>query len=149
MRRALISIFAAIVVVAVIVVGGVFLLSNTDWGREQVRKKILATLQENSHGIIKIGKVTGNLLHGFTLHQLEITDSAGAPFVKADEASARYALRSLTGKRVEFDDVTLVRPIIVLDRQPGGEWNFDRIFPRDTITKQGTKKTGWGTWIRF
>jgi len=29
------------------------------------------------------------------------------------------------------------------------KWNYDRIFPRDTVTRTGVKKTGWGTWIRF
>jgi hypothetical protein len=46
-RKALIRIFAALVICAVLVVGAVFLLSNTDWGREQVSKKNLATLQES------------------------------------------------------------------------------------------------------
>ena len=149
MRKGLIQFLAALVIVAVILVIGVFTLANTDWGRDQVRKRIVATLQGNSHGIIKVGKITGNLLKGFTLHDLVITDSAGAPFVKADEASARYTLRSLTSKRVEFDDVRLVRAVIVLDRVRRGRWNYDRIFPRDTLTPAGRRKTGWGTWIRF
>jgi hypothetical protein len=37
----------------------------------------------------------------------------------------------------------------VIDKQPGGKWNYDRIFPRDTVTRTGPRKTGWGTWIRF
>ena len=149
MKKGLIRFLAAVAIVVVLIVIGVFTITNTDWGREQVRKRIVAMLQDNSHGIIRIGKVTGNLLNGFTAHDLVITDSAGAPFVKADEASARYTLRSLTSKRVEFDNVRLVRAIIVLDRQPGGKWNYDRIFPRDTMTPVGPQKTGWGTWIRF
>jgi translocation and assembly module TamB len=149
MKKGLIRFIAALAIAAVLIVIGVFTLTNTDWGREQVRKRILSLLQENSHGIIKVGRVTGNLLKGFTLHDLSITDSTGAPFVVAKEASARYTLRSLTSKRVEFDDVTLVNAVIVLDRQPGGRWNYDRIFPRDTITPAGRRKTGWGTWIRF
>ena len=78
-----------------------------------------------------------------------ITDSARAPFVKADEIWAKYSLGTLRGKKLEFNDVKLVRPIIVIDKQPGGKWNYDRIFPRDTMTRTGVKKTGWGTWIRF
>ena len=149
MRTALIRFFAALTVVAVLVIGGVFLVTNTDWGREQVRKRLVAMIQDNSHGIIKVGRVTGNLLKGFTLHDVVITDSAGAPFAAIDEVHARYQLRALTSRRVEFDDMRLVRPVIVLDRQPGGIWNFDRIFPRDTLTPSGRRKTGWGTWIRF
>jgi translocation and assembly module TamB len=148
-KKGLIRFLAAIAIVALLLVIGVFTLTNTDWGRDQVRKRIVALLQGNSHGIIKVGKVTGNLLEGFTLHDLSITDSAGAPFVTAEEASARYALRSLIGNRIDFDDVRLVRAVIVLDRPPGGKWNFDRIFPRDTVTSTGRKKTKWGTWVRF
>lgn len=84
MRKALIRFVAALAIVAVILAIGLYTLTNTDWGREQVRKRVVATLQDNSHGIVKIGKVTGNLLNGFTLHDLIITDSAGAPFVKAE-----------------------------------------------------------------
>ncbi|HZK78720.1 MAG TPA: translocation/assembly module TamB domain-containing protein [Gemmatimonadaceae bacterium] len=138
-----------VVVLVILAVIAVLGITNTDWGREQVRKRIVAIFQTNSHGIVKVGSVSGNLLNGFTAHNLEITDSAGAPFVKVDEASAKYGLRSLYGQRIEFDAVRLVRPVIVLDRQPGGRWNWDRIFPRDTLTKNRRKKTGWGTWIRF
>ena len=149
MRTALLRFFAALTIVAILVVGGVYLVTNTNWGREQVRRRLVGLLQDNSHGIIRIGRVTGNLLKGFTLHDLVITDSAGAPLADIDEVHARYQIRSLTGKRIEFDDMRLVRPVIVLDRKPGGIWNFDRIFPRDSVTPEGRRKTGWGTWIRF
>jgi hypothetical protein len=58
-------------------------------------------------------------------------------------------LTALYGKRIELDAVRLVRPVIVLDKPPGGKWNWDRIFPRDTMTRTGRKKSGWGTWLRF
>jgi hypothetical protein len=140
---------AVVVLLAVLAVVAVFTIANTDWGREKVRNRVVAAIQGNTHGIVKVGSVSGNLLKGFTLHDLVITDSSGAPFVKVDEASARYGLSAIFGKRIELDAVRLVRPVFVLDKQPGGKWNWDRIFPRDTMTKTGRKKTGWGTWIRF
>ncbi|HVF40137.1 MAG TPA: translocation/assembly module TamB domain-containing protein [Gemmatimonadaceae bacterium] len=149
MRKGLVIFFASITGLALLALIGVFVLTNTDWGREQVRNRALSSLQNSAHGIVKIGRVSGNLLKGFTLHDLVITDSSGAPFVIAAEAHARYGLRSLTSKRVEFDDVRLVRPVIVLDRKSGGIWNYDRIFPRDTMTPQGPRRTGWGTVVRF
>ncbi|MEO5589477.1 MAG: hypothetical protein ABIS03_07820, partial [Gemmatimonadaceae bacterium] len=149
MRTILVRVFAAIAIVILILVIGVFALTNTDWGHKQVQKRVVGSIQNSSHGIIRVGSVTGNLLKGFTLHKLVITDSTGAPFVKADEASARYAIRTLTGSRVDFDEVRLVRPVIVLDRKPGGIWNYDRIFPRHSATETGVQKTGWGTYVRF
>jgi translocation and assembly module TamB len=149
MLKGLIRFLMALVIVAILLTIGLFTLTNTDWGREQVRKRVVAALQNNSHGIIKIGKITGNLINGFTAHDLVVTDSTGAPLARIDEATGRYSLFSLTSKHVDFDNLKLVRPVFVLDRRPGGIWNYDRIFPRDTMTPAGLRKTGWGTWIRF
>ena len=151
MRRWLVRLLAGLAVVALLLLAAALLVTNTDWGRERVRRYIVGMIQGNSHGIVHIGSVTGNLLNGFTLHDVVITDSARAPFVKADEMWARYSLGTLRGKRIEFSEVRLVKPVIVIDKQPGpgGKWNFDRIFPRDTTTPSGPRKTGWGTWIRF
>src|SRR4051812_20475759 len=151
MRRWWVRLLLAVVVVVVLIVGGVFLVTNTNWGRERVRRYVEGLIQRNSHGIVHIGSVTGNLLKGFTLHDVVITDSAHRAFIKADEMWARYSLTTLRGKRIDFRQVKLVRPIIVLERLPGKntKWNYDRIFPRDTTTSTGPKKTGWGTWVRF
>ena len=149
MRRWWLRVIAAVVVVVLLLLGGVLLVTNTNWGRERVRRYIEGLVQRNSHGLVHIGKVTGNLLRGFTLHDVVITDSAHAPFVKVDEMWARYSLSTLRGRKIDFYEVKLVRPIIVLDKPPGGKWNYDRIFPRDTTTPSGPRKTGWGTWIRF
>ncbi len=149
MRRWWVRLLAVVAVVALLLLGAAYLLTNSDWGRERIRRYVMGLIQRSSHGIVHIGSVTGNLLHGFTLHDVVITDSARAPFIKADEIWARYSLGTLRGKKIEFYEVKLVRPIIVLDRQPGGKWNYDRVFPRDTVTRTGVKKTGWGTWIRF
>jgi autotransporter translocation and assembly factor TamB len=144
-----VRLLAGVAVVVVLLVGVAYLLTNSDWGRARIRGYVLGLVQRNTHGIVHIGSITGNLLHGITLHDVVITDSARAPFVKADEIWAKYSLGTLRGKRLEFNDVKLVRPIIVIDKQPGGKWNYDRIFPRDTVTRAGVKSTGWGTWIRF
>ena len=140
---------AGVAVVALLLVGVAYLLTNSDWGRARIRGYVLGLVQSNTHGIVDIGSITGNLLHGITLHDVVITDSARAPFVKADEIWAKYSLGTLRGKKIELNDVKLVRPIIMIDKQPGGKWNYDRIFPHDTVTHAGVKSTGWGTWIRF
>lgn len=149
MRRWWVRLLAALAVVVILIIAGVYILTNSPFGRERIRRYVEGLIQRNSHGIVHIGKVTGNLLHGVTLHDVVITDSARAPFVKADEIWAQYSLMTLRGKKLDFHDVRLVNPIIVIDKQPGGKWNYDRIFPRDTTTSTGTHKTGWGTWIRF
>ena len=151
MRRRILIAITALVVVVILLVGGVFLVTNTNWGRERVRRYVEGIIQRNSHGLVHIGSVTGNLLKGFTLHDVVITDSAHRPFIKVGEAWARYSpLSTIRGKRIDFRNVKLVNPIIVLEKRPtDAKWNFERIFPRDTTTPTGPKKTGWGTWIKF
>jgi translocation and assembly module TamB len=149
MRRHFIRVLAVLVVLAMVGIIVAFGLANTDWGRGQIQKRLVPTLQASTHGIIRVGSVSGNLLKGFTLHDLVITDSAGAPFAKIDSASARYSLAALYGQRVEFDAVRLVHPVIVLDRQPGGKWNWDRILPHDTSAANKKQSNGWGKTLRF
>src|SRR6266849_200870 len=144
-----VRLLAGVAVVVLLLIGATYLVTNSDWGRERIRRYVVGVIQNNSHGIVRIGSVSGNLLHGITLHDVVITDSARAPFIKADEIWAKYSLGILRSKKIELNDVKLVRPFIVIDKQPGGKWNYDRIFPRDTVTRAGVKPTGWGTWIRF
>ena len=131
-----------------LVVAAVLVLSNTDWGRERVRRIVLRALEGPVHGTVQIGRIEGNLLTGFVLRDVAIRDSAGNPFLTAAEARTRYGLRSLVQKRIELSDLALVRPVVILDRPPGGAWNFERIFPGDTTTnKPESDAPGWGDWL--
>ena len=141
----IVTVLLGIVALAGIVV---VVLTSTEWGHERVRRIALSQLQSRIHGKATIGKISGNLLSGLTIHDFAISDSAGEPFIAAQEVSARYALGALLGKKIWLQDVRLVRPLIVLDRPPGGKWNYQRIFVSDTTPQQSTGP-GFGSWIRF
>lgn len=138
------------VLLGIVAVAGIVavILTSTDWGHERVRRFALGQLQHMVHGRVSIGRLSGNLLTGLTVHDLAITDSSGAPFLAAQEVSARYALGPLVSKRIWLEDVRVVRPLIVLDRPPGGKWNYQRIFVSDT-TRQPSTGPGFGSWIRL
>ena len=149
MLKVVARVLAVVTSIALLAVLAVYVATNTNWGRRHVQKRVVGGIQGSVHGILRVDSVSGNLLKGFTLHGLSITDSAGEPFVKADEARARYRLGSLASKRIDFDNVRLLKPVIVINRLPGGKWNYDRIIPRDTTTPGGPKKPGWGDFIRL
>ena len=67
----------------------VFVVSNTDWGREQLRRRVVAALASTVHGRFQVGRISGNLLKGITLHDVAIADSAGNPFLRVDSATSR------------------------------------------------------------
>ena len=102
------------------------------------------------HGHATIGKLSGNLLTGMTVHDFSITDSAGKPFVAVRVVQRRTTrLCRCSGSTSGSRTRSLVRPLIVLDRPPDGTWNWQRIFPRDTTPKPAAQQPSWGDWLRF
>jgi translocation and assembly module TamB len=148
-RRVLLTVLASVTGLLVLAVVAVLVLTNTDWGRERVRRMVVNALEGKAHGRVHLGRVTGNLLKRVTFQSFVITDSAGAPFVAVERMSARYKILRFLKKRVELDDVFLVRPVVVLDKPPDGRWNYKRIFPDDTLPVTKDTMPGWGDWLMF
>ncbi len=146
LRRLAVWAAATVLGIVALALAAAFAVTNTDWGREQVRTRALAALNGAAHGNVRIGAVSGNLLSGMTLHDLSITDSAGAPFIVAKALHARYGLRALIGRRIDLSDVRLTDAHIVIERPTNGVWNYDRIFPKDT-SQRGDNTPGFGDWV--
>ena len=145
-RRVLWGAAAVALGLSALALAAAFMVTNSDWGREQVRVRALAALNGATHGIVKVGAVSGNLLQGITLHDLSITDSVGAPFITAKVLHAGYALGSLISRRVDLRNVRLTDAHIVIERPTNGQWNYDRIFPIDTAQSDASTP-GYGDWI--
>lgn len=137
---------AALVGIVALVIAAVLVVTNTDWGRERVRRQVVGIMGQVAHGHVQVGRLDGDLLRGIIATDVSITDSSGAPLVTADSLLAGYALPPLLRKRIVLHDVRMVNPLIVLDLPPGGEWNFARIFPTDT-TSPPDSTPGWGSWL--
>jgi autotransporter translocation and assembly factor TamB len=150
MRLALKVIGGLVVTVIVLTIAAMFVVTDTHWGHEQIRTRVVAALNNVAHGKVSIATVDGNLLHGITLSGVSITDSAGAPLITADSVQAGYAIRPFISRKIELSDIRFVRPAIVLDKSPNGSWNYERIFP---VNKSGPKSdtTGiqFGDWLVF
>lgn len=146
MRTALKVILIALAVILGAVFLGVMTLTNTDWGRERVRRIALGALRKSVHGVVHVGAIHGNLLEEIILEDLVITDSAGRPFLAVQRARAQYDIPDLLRKHIDLASLALEQPVIVLSKLPGSDslWNFERIFP-----PSGTKDTtlGFGSWI--
>jgi translocation and assembly module TamB len=147
-RHVAIGMAAGILAVGVLLLGAVLVLTQTDWGREQVRRFAVTQLNRAADGEVAIGRVEGNLLRGLRLVDVSIIDSDGRPFVQADTLATRFSLRSFLRRRIALTDMRLVNARIVLDKPPGEDWNWVRIFPRDPDAV-AVRRPGWGDWIRM
>ncbi|MGH7711880.1 MAG: hypothetical protein ACREOG_11390, partial [Gemmatimonadaceae bacterium] len=144
MRRAARITLAATLTLALLAVGGLLLLSRSDFGRSRVRLFALDALRSSVNGTVEIGRIEGNLLGNFSLADVRITDSAGQPFLSAERVAARVNATALLSKRVAVSELTLVKPVIHLTKTPDEEWNYARVF----AAGEGTDTTlGWGDWV--
>ena len=138
------------VMLVVLVISAAYTVTSTDWGREQVRTRVVAALNGAAHGIVKIGRIDGNLLHGIILHDVSITDSAGNPFVKVKEVHSAYSALPFLSRKIELSNVRFVEPEIVIDRRQGEFWNYEKIFPTDSLGPQSdTAGIQFGDWLVF
>ncbi len=148
MRKGLKISAALLAAILVIVVVGALVLTNSDWGREQIRSRVIASLQSSVNGTVTLGRIDGSLLTGLQLHDLNITDSSGAPFVRVRAVRTGYSLVPLAlRKQIELRDVVLDHPVIVLDQSLEGVWNYERIFPSDTAASVESDELQWGEWL--
>ncbi len=137
-------------VVALLGVVGVWLMTNTDFGRERARRFALSAFGGATNGVVRIGAVHGNLLTGATFVGVSITDSAGRPFFRADSLSGTYGIRDFLSKRIQPSDMVLFHPAFVVEKLPGGQWNYNRLWPQ--LTAKGDPADtvpGFGSWIKF
>jgi translocation and assembly module TamB len=150
MLRRLFRLLVVLSVIAILAVFAVWLMTNTDFGRERVRRYALQMLGGATHGVVKIGAVHGNLLTGATFVDVAITDSAGRPFLKADSLTGHYVLRTVLAKHIDINDLVLYRPTVVVERVPGGDWNYRKLWPQlGKPSTPGDTIPGWGSWIKL
>ncbi|MGQ0649417.1 MAG: translocation/assembly module TamB domain-containing protein [Gemmatimonadaceae bacterium] len=146
MRRATRISLAALVAFLVLPVLAVLVLTHSDFGRARVRAVVLRTLQDRIRGRVEIGRIEGNVLGGFSLDRVRISDSSGAPFLVADRISASLSTRSLLSRRISISGITLERPVVRLIKVPDEPWNYAQIFHREPGTAPDTS-LGFGDWI--
>ncbi|MGI8546970.1 MAG: translocation/assembly module TamB domain-containing protein [Gemmatimonadaceae bacterium] len=149
MRRRTAAIVALSTIAGLVILAGVavLVLTQTDWGHERVRRTAVSQLGKITHGLVKIGGVSGSIVNGATVSGVSITDSSGTPFITADSVTASYGLSDLLHKRIYLNNIRLVNPVIVISRKTGGEWNYDRIFPRDTVKHVPAPPPSLGSWV--
>ena len=124
-------------------------LPRTEWGRQKVRSVVLDALNTQFAGKVSIGAIDLPVFTRATVHDLVITDSAGAPFINAPLVSGTWSLGDLWARRVIISNVRAERPVIVLNRLPGKRWNWDAILFPDTTKRPHGPKAQFGDWVEL
>jgi translocation and assembly module TamB len=150
-RRPLLYAASAVGALLALLVLAVLFLTQTDPGRERVRRFALDRLDRATDGEISVGRLEGNLLRRAVVVDVSIVDDEGRRFVVADTISTRFSVRALLRQRIMLTEPRLVNAHIVLDQPPGERWNYERIFRIDPDPPTRVKPTppGWGDWVEL
>lgn len=120
----------------------VVVLTNTSWGNERVRRILVDQANSRLTGRLDVGRLRGNLLSSATLTDVRIVDSMRQPLFTAKRIHVRYDLWAVLHRRIVLKSAVLDTPFVLMDKRPGGRWNFHTLLrpsgaPKDTSQHSG------------
>src|SRR5207244_3897162 len=68
--RAIVTVITIAAGMTLVAMLALLIVTGTDWGRERVRRAAQSALGGIVHGRVHIGRITGNLLVGTTVHDV-------------------------------------------------------------------------------
>lgn len=133
-RRRLVAIIsaAALLLIGVIAAAAVLSVTQTDLGRDYVRRYLQAqvTSKLGKRGKMYIGRISGGLVTGVVVDSFAIRDDEDSLFVSAGPIEINYDPRDILDKRLFIGQLVVHKPFVNLRRHSDGVWNYRRIFPK-------------------
>ncbi len=140
-RRRIVLLVSLVLVVSLTAIAtvAVFVLTQSGWGQNQLRRFVQARLAGAVHGTVYVGRPSGSYLTGLTFDSLEIRDAEDSLFLATGPVTVSYDPRDLMDRRLLFSRVDVRHPVFYLRQHENWDWNFQRIFRHG---RQGPKATG-------
>ncbi|HET9001481.1 MAG TPA: hypothetical protein VFP86_17710, partial [bacterium] len=99
---------------------------------QEIRRTVVIQLRQSLGREVQLGRVTGDLVHGVTLHDLRIAEHGGFPLgvaFSADEIRLSFNWQAILTFRPDFINLIsradLLRPRLVISRGADGTWNIE------------------------
>ncbi len=103
-------------------------ITQTDRGREQIRRLVVSALKQRIHGSLYVGRISDGFFTGVTIDSIAIRDSQDSLFLATGRVSVRYDLRDLLDRRVLLHDIRAEHPVVYIRQHENGDWNFRQVF---------------------
>ncbi|HVC20119.1 MAG TPA: translocation/assembly module TamB domain-containing protein [Vicinamibacterales bacterium] len=130
-----------LVILAVALSAAGLVLLQTSWFKYELRDLIASGAGRFLNGRLVIGRVSGNLLSGITLHDVSLILD-GQPAIVIPEVAVRYRLAGLVSAGRIVDEVDVDRPVIHL-RDTAAGWNLAHLMkPRPPAKPGGGPRYG-------
>ena len=112
-------------------VGGLVAATQSDGGREWIRRQVARELNRGLNGRFHLGRLSGSFLTDITVDSIELRDADDSVYVASGPIALRFDPRDLADGRFVFRAVEAQRPLLVVRRGLDGRWNFRKIFPAE------------------
>jgi len=123
----------------VLLLGLIAGLTQTQFFRDRLRAEALSRLNTLLHASVYLGPLTGNLVTGFSIEGITVHVD-GKLFLSASRVDLQYNLIQIPGRTLSIRSLSLINPVVLLDRDRQGRWIFERMIrpgPPDTASTNG------------
>lgn len=100
---------------------------HSDWGRAQIRDRVVTALDQVLAGQISIGRLEGSILDRFSLHDVEVRDDQGELALRVDELVLDPDLWKLIQQRVAVDVIIMKRLEVAARVRADGSLNLSHV----------------------
>ena len=110
---------------------------------EKIKDFALKQISQTIDREVTIEKVSFDIFSGIKLEKFSISNRKGfakKPFVSADAIALRYAFWPLFKRQILIQEVSLVRPEVLIEKSARGEFNFSDLIKKKPPTQEKPKK---------
>lgn len=124
--------WSLIIILLLAVLGaGVRQLLRSDWLFDKVRDIAVDQAGQQLNGNVGIGSIRGDLLSGFTIYDLSLTDLNDDPVALADSITVEYSLMSLIRSPHTLDKLTAGGLELFVTQDEDSVWNVAKLVDLD------------------
>jgi hypothetical protein len=116
-------------------------ITQTDRGREQIRRLVVSALKQRINGSLYVGRISDGFFTGVTIDSIAIRDKQDSLFIATGRVSVRYDLRDLLDRRVLLHDLRAEHPVVYIRQHENGDWNFRQVFRESKPAKFQPKQS--------
>ncbi len=131
-RRRLVALISAalMLMIGAVGVGGFVAATQSEGGREWIRRAAEAQLSRSVQGRVHLGTLSGSFLTDLRIDSLEIADADDSVFIASGPLSLTFDTRDLADGRLIIRSLVAERPIVTMRRDHEGVWTNRKLWPR-------------------
>lgn len=145
-RRRIVALVSAVLMLAIAasVIGAFVLATQSEGGRETIRRLAEAQLARLVRGNVHIGTLSGSFLTDLRVDSLRIADVDDSVFVATGPVRVTFDPRDLADGRIILRTVEIERPFVVARREIDGPWTHQKLFPRSRVGQTLRRRSAFG-----